>query len=148
MIVSHLNGFTCNFYSPSWIAYWNFLCCLYSKPVSSGHSKIDKTKILMTNGSLMQVESIAECSLWSILWYFWPALSGNYTPPPPKSRKLCLWWVYCFHGVRPCVHLSAMFCFLNILKSLCWIFIKLCKHVHICKTNTFNKKVRARGQFY
>ena len=32
-------------------------------PVLSGHLKIDKTKILMTNGSLMKVESIAECSL-------------------------------------------------------------------------------------
>ena len=32
------------------------------KPVLSGHSKIDQTKILMTNGSLMKVESIAECS--------------------------------------------------------------------------------------
>ena len=32
------------------------------KPVLSGHSKIDKTKILVTNGSLMQVRSIAECS--------------------------------------------------------------------------------------
>ena len=32
------------------------------KPALSGHSKIDKTKILMTNGSLMKVESIAECS--------------------------------------------------------------------------------------
>ena len=31
------------------------------KPVLSGHSKIDKTKTLMTNGSLMKVES-AECS--------------------------------------------------------------------------------------
>ena len=31
------------------------------KPVSSSHSKIDKIKILMTNGSLMKVESIAEC---------------------------------------------------------------------------------------
>ena len=31
------------------------------KPVLSGHSKIDKTKILMANGSLMKVESIAEC---------------------------------------------------------------------------------------
>ena len=40
------------------------------KPVLSGHSKIDKTKILMTNGSLMKVESIAECSPWSILQYF------------------------------------------------------------------------------
>ena len=40
------------------------------KPVLSSHSKIDKTKILMTNGSLMKVASIAECSPWSILQYF------------------------------------------------------------------------------
>ena len=33
------------------------------KPVWNGHSKIDKTKILMTHGSLMKVESIAECLL-------------------------------------------------------------------------------------
>ena len=33
------------------------------KPVLSGHSKIDKTKDLKTDGSLMHVESIAECSL-------------------------------------------------------------------------------------
>ena len=33
------------------------------KPGLSGHSKIYKTKALMTNGSLMNVESIAECSL-------------------------------------------------------------------------------------
>ena len=32
------------------------------KPVLSGHSNIDKTKILMTNCSLMKVKSIAECS--------------------------------------------------------------------------------------
>ena len=38
-------------------------------------TKIDKTEILMTNGSLMKVESIAECSPWSILQYFWPALT-------------------------------------------------------------------------
>ena len=40
------------------------------KPVLSGHSRIDKTKIFMTNGSLMKVQSIAECSPWSILQYF------------------------------------------------------------------------------
>ena len=34
------------------------------KPVLNGHSKIDKTKVLMTNGGLMKVESIAECSFW------------------------------------------------------------------------------------
>ena len=32
------------------------------KPVLSSHSKIDKTNALKTGGSLMQVESIAECS--------------------------------------------------------------------------------------
>ena len=31
------------------------------KPVLSRHSKIYKTKVLMENGSLMKVESIAEC---------------------------------------------------------------------------------------
>ena len=45
------------------------------KPVLSSHSKIDKTKILMTNGSLMKVESIAECSPWSILHTFDPHLA-------------------------------------------------------------------------
>ena len=33
------------------------------KSVLSGYSKIDKTKVLMTNGCLLKVESIAECSL-------------------------------------------------------------------------------------
>ena len=33
------------------------------KNVLSDHSKKDKTKVLKTNGSLMKVESIAECSL-------------------------------------------------------------------------------------
>ena len=40
------------------------------KPVLRGHSKIDKTKILMTNGSLLNIESIAEYSHWSILQCF------------------------------------------------------------------------------
>ena len=48
----------------------------------------------------------------------------------------------------PSVCPSVTFCYFNILKSHCWIFIKPCKHVHICKTNTWDKKVRARGQFY
>ena len=33
------------------------------RPVLSGHSQIGKIKVLKTNGSLMKVESIAECSL-------------------------------------------------------------------------------------
>ena len=69
----------------------------------------------------------------------------------PPANFVC-GGVYCFHVVRPsvrlCVRPSVTFCFLNNLKSNCWIFIKLCKNIHICKTNTLNKKVRARGQFY
>ena len=37
-----------------------------------------QNKILMTKGSSMKVESIAECSKGSILQYFWPALSDNW----------------------------------------------------------------------
>ena len=37
------------------------------KPVKNDHSKQDETKVLMTNGSLMQVKSITECSSSSIL---------------------------------------------------------------------------------
>ena len=51
-------------------------------------------------------------------------------------------------SVRPSVRPSVTLCFLNNSRSHCWIFIKPCKHVHICKTNTLDKKVRARGQFY
>ena len=47
-----------------------FFICYTVKPVLSGHSKIDKTKVLKPCGSSMQVESIAECSPWSILQYF------------------------------------------------------------------------------
>ena len=39
---------------------------IYSK---TSATQKDKTKNLMTNGSLMKVESIAEC-LWTILQYF------------------------------------------------------------------------------
>ena len=43
-------------------------------------------------------------------------------------------------SVCACVGPSVTFCYLNILKSHGWIFIIPCKHVHICKTNTLNKK--------
>ena len=42
----------------------------YSKACDKRPLKIDKTKVLMTNDSLMKVESIAECSHWSILQNF------------------------------------------------------------------------------
>ena len=73
----------------------------------------------------------------------------------PPANFVC-GGVYCFHVVRACVRVcvrpsvcpSVMFCFFNILKSHRWIFIKPCKHVHISKTKTLDKIVRARGQFY
>ena len=34
------------------------------KSVLIGHSKIDKTNVLKTGGSLVQVESIVECSTY------------------------------------------------------------------------------------
>ena len=40
------------------------------KPVLSGHLKIDQTKVLIQIGSLMKVQSIAECSPWNILQYY------------------------------------------------------------------------------
>ena len=44
----------------------------YSKTCLKQPLKTDKTKILMTNGSLIQVESIAECSPWPALSDNWP----------------------------------------------------------------------------
>ena len=45
---------------------FNFVICIYLlntvKSVLSGHSKLDKTKVLKTKGSLIKVKSIAECS--------------------------------------------------------------------------------------
>ena len=43
---------------------------LYSKTCVKRPLINRQTKILMTNGSLMKVKSIAECSCWSILQYF------------------------------------------------------------------------------
>ena len=48
-------------------------CCKYilqySKTCVKRPLKKDKTKTLMTDGSLIKVEIIAECSPWSILQY-------------------------------------------------------------------------------
>ena len=44
--------------------------CQYSKTCLKQPLKKDKTKILVTNYSLMKVARIAECSPWSILQYF------------------------------------------------------------------------------
>ena len=49
----------------AWVFEFLLICIRTVKPVLRGHLKIDKIKIFMTNGSLMKVESIAECSHWS-----------------------------------------------------------------------------------
>ena len=54
----------------------------YSKTCVKCLLKNRQIKILMTNGSLMKVKSIAECSPWSILQYFLPALSDNWSLKP------------------------------------------------------------------
>ena len=66
----------------------------------------------------------------------------------PLANFVCGGYTVFTLSLRPSVRPSVTFCFLNILKSHCWIFIKPCKHVHICKTITLNEKVRARGQLY
>ena len=48
---------------------WLLACCT-EEPVLSGHSKVDKTRILIANESLLKVESIAECPLEHFLQYF------------------------------------------------------------------------------
>ena len=48
------------------------------KPVLNGRLKIGKTKVLLENGSLMKVESIALCSPWSTLQYFWIGIDHQF----------------------------------------------------------------------
>ena len=46
---------------------WSMIGTFYRvTPVLNGHSKIDKTKLFMTNGSLTKVASIAECPLGAL----------------------------------------------------------------------------------
>ena len=66
----------------------------------------------------------------------------------PPANFVCRGYTVFTLSVRPSVRPYVTLCFLNNSKSHCRIFIKPCKHVHICKTNTLDKKVRARGQFY
>ena len=57
---------------------YSVTCLKLLKPVLSSHSKIDKTKVLITNGSQMKVKSIAECSPWSILQYLRGAFCNTF----------------------------------------------------------------------
>ena len=61
------------------------------KSLLSGHLKIDNTKILMTNGNLMKVESISECSKGSILQYFRPSLRDNWSFKSGRFTQVLLY---------------------------------------------------------
>ena len=67
----------------------------YSKICVKQPLIIHKTNILMANGSSIKVETIAECSPWSILQYFWPALCDNWSRKP----NFGLFRVVILHGV-------------------------------------------------
>ena len=66
---------------------------------------------------------------------------------PPANFVCGGYTVFTCPSVHESVPLSVTLCFLTILKSHCWIFIKPCEHVHICKTNTFNKKLMASSKW-
>ena len=100
---------------------------LYIKTCVKRLLKIDKTKILITNGSLMKVKSIAECSPWSILQYFWPALSDNWSWKPifGHFETGSITQVLLYYSVsRPCLafYLFSQTCLMNLIK-----------HDHSCK---------------
>ena len=63
----------------------------------------------------------------------------------PPANFVCGGYTVFTVSVLLCVRPSVKFIFLNNSKRHCLIFIKPCKHVHICKTNTLDKKVRARA---
>ena len=63
---------------------------------------MDETKILMTNGSLMKVKSIAECFKGSILQYFLPELRDN-------------WSLEQFFGIFESGRFTQVFYFMSIL---------------------------------
>ena len=78
------------------------------KPVLSGHSKIEETKVLKTSGSLVQVKSIAECSSGAFCYTFylhqaiiglekiflglflWPLKTGFSVSVTPLNKKTSL----------------------------------------------------------
>ena len=79
------------------------------KHVLSSHSKKDKTETLISNGSLMMVERIAEGSPWSILQYFRPSSRDNWSSfLIGHLRKVLLYnqqsiYIYAYRCLCQCV---------------------------------------------
>ena len=92
-------------------------CLLYSKTCVKRPLKNCENKDLkIKTGSLMKVESIAECSPWSILQYFWTALSDNWSWKP-------------FFGLFESSRFTQAYCICLLLdvvpKALCYITLSL-----------------------
>ena len=64
------------------------------------------------------------------------SITNGIVIPPPQTLFVVGILFSRYPSVCACFRPSVTFCFLNILKSHRCIFIKPCKHVHICKTNT------------
>ena len=122
------------------------------KPVLRGHSKRRQKIGFQDRLSLNIGQKHCRMLLESILQYFSPSLSYHLSLRPLLYPPQTLFVGGILFSRCPCVcpsvRPSVTLCFLNNSKSHCWIFIKPCKHLYICKTNTLDKKVRARGQFY
>ena len=86
----------------------------------------------MTTGSLMKVESIATCSFWSILQYFWPALSDNWSWKP----------FFVFSGVAVLHRFYGMGFFLVLLQVT---GDNVCSLALVDFTNNGQKEVGYRG---
>ena len=106
------------------------------------YTKLCSTSLLDHYASDSYAKGYAKCS--KILSPFHFLSLNKMLVIIPPANFVCRGYTVFTLSVRP----SVTFCFLNNSKSHCWIFIKPCKHVHICKTNTLDKTVRARGQFY
>ena len=71
---THISGLIITFQCMSFNQIHFTFTLYYSKTCVKRPLKNRQTEVFMTNGSLMKVECIAECSFWSILQYFSPAL--------------------------------------------------------------------------
>ena len=82
--------------------------CQYSKSCLKQSLKKRQYKDLNKNGILMKVKRIAECSPLSILQYFWPALSDNWSFFSGRLRQILLHnqqsiYIYAYRCLCPCV---------------------------------------------
>ena len=86
------------------------------KPVLNGHSNIDKTKVLMTNVSLMKVKSIAECSSGNCIKQFCP-----------KNQFLVFFFEWPLKtGFTVCFNLILIECYASAGLGLIWFAVTIC----------------------